>query len=354
GALFGIALIAAIFMCVTLHELGHSLVAQRFGATVREIVLLPIGGMARLVREPSRPLHELLVAVAGPMVNVVIAAALVLLLGIDLSRLSDQTYLTTLESLFEAPEPTALLGFLLVGNVSLAVFNMFPAFPMDGGRVLRALLSFGLGKSRATAVATRVGQVLAVGLVVLALAVLQNPMLALIGVLVFFGASQEKQMGRAGEVLVELSAGDVCDTQAAHLSPRDDLGDVIDHALRSGQALFPVVYGSELMGIVIRDEAVHAASRLGLRASVREVMRRNLPIADVKVPLMEVRSILADSGLPVVITEDQRFVGVIGMEDLSRIVSLAARLSAAGIRRPGQVPLAPEISASRSPPAAGG
>lgn len=352
GALFGICFIAAIFVCVTLHELGHSLVAQRFGVTVREIILLPIGGMARLVREPSRPMHELLVAIAGPMVNVVIAVALFVGLGIDPSRLTDETYWATLAPLFDAPEPRALLGFLLIGNVSLAVFNMFPAFPMDGGRVLRALLSFGIGKSRATAVATRIGQVLAIGLVVLALAGFEtpNPMLALIGVLVFFGASQEKQMGRAGEMLDELSAGDVCDAQAIQLSPGDVLGDVVDHSLRSGQTLFPVIYGSELLGVVVRSEALEAAMRAGLGASVREVLRRHLPVVEVKTSLMEVRSLLVDSGLPVVVMEERRFVGVIGGEDLSRIIALAARLSTAGIRRPKASAVPAEVSASRSQP----
>lgn len=354
GALFGACLIAAIFFCVTLHELGHCLVARRFGGTVREIVLLPIGGVARLVREPSRPVHELLVALAGPAVNVLIAGALFFGLGLDPFRLTDSKYWTTIGALFAAPKPQALLGFLLIGNVSLALFNMFPAFPMDGGRVLRALLSFVLGKPRATAVATRVGQILAIGLTGCSLVWFDNLMLAVIGLLVFFAASREKQMGRAVEVLEDLTAGDVCDLHAIQLTPDEAVGDVIDHALRTGQSLFPVVYGSELLGIVARDEVVDAASRLGLRASVRVALRRTLPVTDAKTPLMEVRSLLFDSGLPVVVTDEGRFLGVLGGEDFSRIVALAARLSARGIRRPGALALPVEVSASRLPPAADG
>lgn len=353
GAVFGVCLMAALFACVTLHELGHSLVAQRFGVVVREIVLLPIGGMARLTREPSRPLHELLVALAGPLVNVLIAAGLWVALGIDFRRAGDPSYLAELAQLFEPPSASALLGWLMVGNIGVALFNLVPAFPMDGGRVLRALLSFPLGKHRATAVATRIGQVLALALVVLALAAFEQPqpMLALVGLFVFFAAGQEKVLGRASEVLDDLFVGDVCDPNALVLGPSDDLGDVVDHALRSGQALFPVVYGTELLGIVSREEALAAAARLGLRASVREVLRRDLPVVEAKTPLVTVRMVAAESGLPVVVIDDRRFVGVIGNEDLARIVALGARLGAAGIRRPKAIPVpAASVSASRWQP----
>lgn len=354
GAIFGVFLVSAIFVCVTLHELGHCFVARRFGAIVREIVLLPIGGIARLAREPSRPSEELLVAIAGPLVNLMIAVALFIGLGLDPLRLNEPSYWETIAALFDAPEPHALFGFLLLGNISLAVFNMFPAFPMDGGRVLRASLSFLLGRRQATAVATRVGQILAIGLTGCALLWIDSPMLAVIGLFVFFGASQERQMGRALEVLDGLTAGDVCDFHATHVSLDETVGDAIDHALRSGQSLFPVVHGSDLLGVLLRDEAVEVAARLGLGASVRVVLRRNLPVVDEKAPLTEVRSLVADSGLPVVVTSAGRFLGVLGGEDLSRILGLAARLSARGIRRPGALPLPVQVSASRAPPEVGG
>lgn len=354
GAVFGVCLVLALFACVTLHELGHSLVAQRFGATVREIVLLPIGGMARLSREPKRPLHELLVAIAGPLVNVVIAVLLFFLLGLDARFAFDPHYWGEFLSSLEPPQLGAFWVYLLVYNVSLAVFNLVPAFPMDGGRVLRALLTFGIGKARATAVATRVGQILAVALMIVAVFDFNQPLLALIGLFVLLSATQEQLFGRAGEVLEDLTAGDVCDPNAVVLGPGDDVGDVVDQALRTSQALFPVVYGSELIGVVVRDEALRAATEVGLRTSVREILRRDLPTADARTPILEVRAHIADTGLPVVITDERRFVGVIGGEDMSRIIALGARLAAAGIRRPKAVPIPSEVSASRSPPAADG
>ena len=132
GALFGALGVVLLFGCVTLHELGHSLVARRFGATVREIVLLPIGGLARMSREPSRPLHELLISLAGPFVNLVIAFGLAGVLNARVgAQLANEAYwLTEMEKL----GPNALLFWLLAGNLVLAIFNLLPAFPMDGGR----------------------------------------------------------------------------------------------------------------------------------------------------------------------------------------------------------------------------
>jgi Zn-dependent protease/predicted transcriptional regulator len=331
GALFGVLGVVLLFACVTLHELGHALVARRFGATVREIVLLPIGGVARMSREPSRPLHELLIAVAGPFVNLVIALVLVGVLGARVgTQLPNEAYwLSEMDKL----GGNALLFWLLAGNVLLAVFNMLPAFPMDGGRVLRALLSFWLGRQRATTIAAGVGQVLALGIAALGIAG-PNPVLVLVGVFVFFGAAQERLASRAQEILSQLTAGEVCSPASHTLSAGDDLGDVVDHALRSSQALFPVIYGSDLIGVVLREEALAAAERLGLRASVRQVLRRGLPACEASTPLLGVRDHIADTGHPVVIVDGQRLIGILGAEDIARITRVSSRLVTAGIRRP--------------------
>lgn len=344
GALFGALSTVLLFVCITLHELGHSLVAQRFGVTVREIVLLPIGGVARMSREPTRPLHELLIALAGPLVNLVIVVGLASALAARLSPVvPDQAFVW---SELEKLGPNALLITLLAGNLMLAVFNLLPAFPMDGGRVLRALLSFWLGRQRATVIAAGIGQVLAIGIAVLGI-VGANPIFVLVGAFVFFGAGQERSTSRAQEILAQLTAGEVCSSSAQTLAPGDDLGDVVDHALRSSQTLFPVVYGTELIGVVLRDDALAAAERLGLRASVRQVLRRGLPACEAATPLLVVRDQIAESGHPVVIVDGQRLLGILGAEDLARISQLASRLVTAGIRRPEQ-PVTEPTSAPRS------
>src|ERR671917_1279872 len=153
GIVVTIAVILALFLCVVLHEFGHSLVAQRLGINVTDITLLPIGGLARLKRLPDKPMDEVKIAIAGPLVNFVLAPlflGVALSLGTDLSGVSGG--LVGVDSLGGA---FALLALL---NLVLAVFNLIPAFPMDGGRVLRGLLASRLGPVRATDISSGVGQ----------------------------------------------------------------------------------------------------------------------------------------------------------------------------------------------------
>lgn len=180
AAIGGLAFVTAIFGCVLLHELGHALAARRFGIGTRDITLLPIGGVARLERMPEKPIQELWVALAGPAVNVAIAAALYAWL-----LLTHQ--LVPLSQLGVATGP--FVERLLIVNMLLIVFNMIPAFPMDGGRCVRALLALRLEYAKATRIAAGLGQVIAVGFVVLGL--FSNPFLLLIGVFVWIGAAQE-------------------------------------------------------------------------------------------------------------------------------------------------------------------
>ena len=338
GAAFGVLLICALFACLTLHELGHSLVAQRFGVGVSEILLLPIGGVARLTSEPKKPVHELLIALAGPLVNVVIAFLLFLVLvrfspdapfaARDIGRLAE-------------PSPLGLVRWLFLGNVTLAIFNMLPALPMDGGRVFRALLSLAVGRSRATRIAAGVGQLIALGLVAYGL-VENSPnssILALIGLFVFVGAAQERAAVRAGDLLSELRAGEVCDPHALVLAPHEQVGHVLDTLVRSPQAHFAVFYGKELVGTVAREQILAMAPRVGLTAPLASLMRREFFAVDAGTPLDEVRRRLLElGGRPVVVRSLTGFAGVLGFEDLQRITLVAERLAQAGIRRPQVVP----------------
>jgi Zn-dependent protease len=190
GAAFGVLLVFSLFVCLTLHEFGHGLMAQRLGVSVNEILLLPIGGVARLASEPRKPQHELWIALAGPLVNAVIALVIFFALGRARVPLDPS-------DLGELAEPS-LLGLaraLFWGNVVLGLFNMLPALPMDGGRVFRALLSLVIGRSRATRIASAVGQVIAVCLVGIAFKKDWGP-LGLVGLFVFIGAAPERAAGR--------------------------------------------------------------------------------------------------------------------------------------------------------------
>lgn len=176
-----IGFILAVFLCVLLHEFGHSLSALRFGIKTKDITLLPIGGLARLEKSPEKPWHELIVALAGPAVNVIIIIVLSIVMyfnkgipiGFDLLEIKSNSFVVN----------------LVLVNVSLVLFNMIPAFPMDGGRVLRSLLAMKLSKLKATSIAARIGQVLSIGFILFGW--FYNPMLILIGVFIFISARAE-------------------------------------------------------------------------------------------------------------------------------------------------------------------
>jgi len=339
GALFGTLVILCLFGCVVLHELGHSLVAQRFGVGVREIVLLPIGGVARLLSEPKKPLHELLIALAGPLVNVVIALGL--LLGLQVSPLELTNIGQLQHQVMAAPTLRGVLMLLLYGNFFLAMFNMVPALPMDGGRVLRAVLSFFVGQVKATNLAAGLAQVLAVGLGFYGLQ--NDPLLVFIAILVFMGAGQERATARTNQLLSELHAAEVCDPQAATFAPGDTVGAAIDQTLRSSQAHFLVTHGNEPIGTLSRDDVIALAGRVGLHAPLSTITRRSPTSVPPEMSLSEVRRILQENGgLPVVVRSSEAALGVLGLEDISRIASLTDHLARGGVRR--QVAPNPETS----------
>jgi len=333
GAVFGVLLICVLFACLSLHELGHSLVAQRLGVTVTEIMLLPIGGVARLANEPRKPQHELLIALSGPLVNAVVALGLMLVLDWYRVPLDANDLLSMAD-----PTPIGLLRALFWGNAVLAVFNMLPALPMDGGRVLRALLGLSLGRSRATRIAAAVGQVIAIALVGVAFNK-DWELLALVGMFVFVGAAQERAAVRASELLSELRAGEVCDPNAVVFAPHEQVGHVLDTLVRSAQNHFAVFYGKELVGTIARERVLAAAPRVGLQAPLSALMRREFFAVDAGTPLDEVRRRLLElAGRPVVVRASTGYAGVLGFEDLQRITLVAERLAQAGIRRPQTVP----------------
>jgi Zn-dependent protease len=328
GAVFGAVFMLALFACVALHELGHSLVAQRFGVSVKEILLLPIGGVARLGKEPSQPIHELLIAVAGPLVNVVIAAVLVVgsVLSWGPGWFADGSFG---RAALAGPSLATFVASLLFSNLALAVFNMIPALPMDGGRVFRAILAMLLGKLRATYIAATVGQIMSAGLALLGL-VSGNVILVLIGAFVFFGASQERAAARAAQNLAGLGAGQVVDPRALVLSPGDLLGVALHQAVRASQAHFAVVHGDRVVGTLSREDMLRHLHARGPMAYVAGVMQPELVEVDAAMPLSEVRTRLLELGgaRPVVVRGPFGYLGLLGIEDLARAAMMSEALRA--------------------------
>lgn len=330
GTVFGVVLVLALFLCVLLHELGHSLVAQRFGIEVREILLLPLGGVALLSRNPSRPLHELLIALAGPLMNVVIAVGI----GTALYWTGNVTLLGSSAMLQGLNVPLTwqtLLVWLLEANILLVVFNMIPAFPLDGGRVLRAVLAMGVGNRRATRVAGVVGQGLALLMGLYALVTLDF-FLLLIAAFIFFGAGQEQTMEQASTVLSTRCVGDAYNKHVLTLSIGDRVGKVIDYILTSYQPDFAVVQHSRLLGIVTRDDVLRLMSRAPADMNVPDlyvtsIMQRDVVRVDASQSLEAVQQAMIARNVRVVaVFEDETYLGLLNRDDISEAFTVLSFL----------------------------
>ncbi|MHB8798992.1 MAG: site-2 protease family protein [Thermoanaerobaculia bacterium] len=322
GAVFGMGLMILLFACVVLHELGHSLVAQRFGLTVREIVLLPIGGIARLEKNPEKPLHELLIALAGPLVNVAIAILLFFAGGVALNF-----GLVEAQSLLTADGPPTLAtlwGWLFLANVGLAVFNMIPAFPMDGGRVLRAALAMRLGFSRGTQIATVIGQAVAFAFGLFGV-LAGNFLLVIVALFVFMGAGQERAEEQARTVLTTLRVGDAYNKHALVLSPGEHVSKVVDYILTSYQPDFAVLQGRSFLGVVTRDDVLKALATETNDLYVAGIMRREVLTVDARQGLDDVRRLMGEKGERIAAVNDgETFLGLVSVEDIGEALVVSS------------------------------
>ncbi len=330
GALFGAVLTVLTFASVTLHELGHSLVAKAFGIPVKDITLYPIGGVARLGKRPKTPVQEFLIAIAGPAVNVVLVVVLGALgawlfgvgpLGDALSN-----------ARHEDPTVVTLFAMLVLSNGVLAIFNMIPALPMDGGRVLRAMLSVVLGPEKATTVAALVARFLAVALFSLGLFARQ-PTLTLIAVFVFFGAGQEVREQKLARVLDGVRAADAVNPYATRFTPATTLGEAIATLTMTHWDAFAVEHFGRFIGVVTRADLLRAASQEGAYGYVAGITRKRVPVIEGHEPLEAARFKMNESGEPfVAVVHEGVFVGLITELELAMV---ADRLSRAGFRRGG-------------------
>jgi Zn-dependent protease len=321
GAVFGAVLILALFACVTLHELGHSLAAQYFGIPVREIILLPLGGLALLERTPTRPVQELVIALAGPLVNVLIIMVLLPIIALT-GELDLLTGTAMLQGLNAQPSLGTLLTWLFEANILLVLFNMIPAFPLDGGRVLRSILAMFLGFRRATGIANSLGRGFALFLGVVGVFSF-DVFLILIAIFIYVGASQEYTQEHANTVLSTRRVGDAYNKHVLTLSVGDRVHKVIDYILTSYQPDFAVVQGGRLLGIITRDDMLRTLSRSKTDTYVPDVyitaiMQREVVRVEASATLEEVRNLLNGNGQRVAaVYEDDTFLGLINSDDIA-------------------------------------
>ena len=317
AALAGVGFFVALFACVLLHEFGHALTARRFGIKTRDITLLPIGGLARLERMPEKPMQEFWVAVAGPAVNVVIAGAIIAWLAATSALVPvEQISLTS----------GSFLARLAAVNVFLVLFNMLPAFPMDGGRVLRALLATRMDYARATNIAARLGQSMAFGFGFVGL--FSNPFLLVIAFFVWIGAAQEAGMVQMKSALGGLPMQRVMITDFRTLAPTDPLSRAVEYILAGFQQDFPVVEADgRLVGVLTRTDLIPALATRGQTTVVGEVMQREFQTADPLEMAEGVFARLQDSNctsLPVL--SNGRLVGILTAENLGEFLMIQAAL----------------------------
>ncbi|MBI0398099.1 site-2 protease family protein [Cyclobacterium marinum] len=309
GALF----ILALFGCVVLHEFGHALMAKKYGIPTRDITLYPIGGVASLNRMPEKPSQELAVALAGPAVNVVIAGILYIFL------LSNDQLLPISEIDHVAGEN--FWFNLMTANVILAVFNLIPAFPMDGGRVLRAVLAFNLDKLRATTIAVQVGQLLAIVFVFLGF--FTNFWLVFIGLFIFLGAGAEAVHESAKSALVGYTASDVLVQQYTRLSPLETFEKAVQMLRNTQEQGFVVVENDQAKGVLTRKELIKGLSEYGNTSPVYKVMRKDPIIIALDMPLQEVYQNLAGNNLSLaLVVEDGQLLGIVDIKGINELIAV--------------------------------
>ncbi|MBV9488843.1 MAG: site-2 protease family protein [Verrucomicrobia bacterium] len=308
----GMLFIVALFACVLLHEFGHAIAARGFGIQTPDITLLPIGGVARLQRMPDKPWQELVVAVAGPLVNVVIAAALIFVLG----RHAD------VEDLEHLQQPGAeVLAKLASVNISLVLFNLIPAFPMDGGRVLRALLAMTMNYARATQIAARIGQVVAFVLGFIGL--FTSPMLIFIAFFIYLGAQQEAASAQMKDLALNLTVAEAMVTHFVSLPAQATLDDAIEALLRTSQHEFPVLdTGGRVLGVLTRNDMITALKSHGPATPIVNVMHRDLPVVRADMPFADAFRQMQQCGCPALPVVDRtgRLVGLITPENVGEMM----------------------------------
>ncbi len=300
-----------LFTCVLMHELGHALAARRYGIQTREIILLPIGGVARLERMPEKPLQEAVVALAGPGVNVILATILAAVLGAQ--GISAEQAIARSEH--------GVLEFLFVANIAMLLFNLIPAFPMDGGRVLRSVLALSMPYARATRIAATVGQAFALFFAAIGVFYLRSPVLVFVALFVFLAAGEERALVQTRASLSGLPVSAAMVTAFMSLETRHELQHAVDLMLAGDQKDFPVLEGGRYLGMLDRTGLVRALQKEGPDAPVGRATRLDVEPVEASWPLeraMQVMQAGRLSSIPVIMRG--QLIGLLTLENVSELL----------------------------------
>ncbi len=310
--------VLSVFLCVVLHEFGHALVAKRFGIKTIDITLLPIGGVARLETIPEKPKEELLVALAGPLVNVLIALLLFALMHapLDINTIKQLSSITSIN----------FVANLFYVNLTLTLFNLIPAFPMDGGRILRALLSFKMDRTFATRVAATIGQVLAIGFAILGF--FGNPFLIFIGFFVFLGAQAEVEYTQAKSMLKGFTVNDVLMKKYQVIDVEDSIKSAVELLLDGQANNFLVMKNSHPFGTLNRDEIIKALTERGESALVLYAMNTEMMTLHPDMPLEEAWGLIQRKKSLMPVLKNDVLLGVVDTENILEFILVQSALKA--------------------------
>lgn len=313
-----IIFVLALFLCVVLHEFGHALAAQKYGIQTKDIVLYPIGGIARLEKLPEDPKQELWVAIAGPLVNIglfIILSTILSITGFDLENLEEIKI-----------NPNTIILYLASANLVLALFNLLPAFPMDGGRVLRAFLAIRLPRAKATQIAGGIGQFLAIFFIFFGL--FNNPILVLIGLFIFLGAGAEVSHTQQESFLKGYKVNDALMLKFQIISFDAPLSKAVEKLLNSQATHFVVVKDDVAIGTLSRNEIIKGLQEGNESTLVEKVADFNPLKIETQQDLDEAwRNMMSKNKKVAFVIENGHFLGILDQENISEFVMVKSALT---------------------------
>lgn len=355
GAIYGVVVILLLFVCVVLHEFGHAITAKYFGVNVPHITLLPIGGVAQLERMPRKPMQEFLIAIAGPAVNFALAAVLLpaALLVVSMSMRTGSMW-ALISALMRTAQTMSVGGLLLTlagTNLLLGIFNLLPAFPMDGGRILRSLLALRLRYVLATRIAVLIGRGMAILFAIWGISG-GGIFLLLVAFFVYVGGRGELEAVQSRYVLKDFNARQAVNKDAHVLYTSEPISRAVDFIMTTYQGDFPVHdLGNNLVGVLTRPRLVATLRGQGQDGRIVDVMipLARVPVTSGDTTLADVWEQMLEAGSRVIIVQDRdQFLGLITLDDISELIQVMG----AAKEREDTIAGGPGGHASASPPGA--
>jgi Zn-dependent protease/CBS domain-containing protein len=319
----GLALVIGVFFFVTVHELCHSVVALHFGIKVRRITLLPIGGVASMEEIPKKPYQELLISLAGPLSNILIVIIFYFPLMLLLGKETLMYPLRVITGQANFAGNFNVLAHIYWINLVLAVFNMLPAFPMDGGRVMRAILSYRMSYQDATHIAVRMGHIFALLFGYIGI-VYGHIFLLIIAVFIYMAASSEGIQVDVQETMRKYTVQDVLAREFVHVSPETPLSKILEFMFHAHQEDFPVMEDGKLKGMVTRREVIQGVHVRGKDIKVGEIMRTGVPTVGVRTRLHDVQKMMQTLSITAIpVEKNGHIVGIVTLDDINRVYMVA-------------------------------